>query len=135
MDCPFCQNPMIVLELEQVEIDHCIACGGIWLDSGELEQLFADSSQAKDLVSSFKQMDVKEKMRLCPICLKKMHKVLVTGENEQVVIDRCPKNHGLWFDKDELSQVLAKGSLDKEQKVIKLLSEIFSIERKVNNGN
>ena len=135
MDCPLCQNPMIVLELEQVEIDHCTDCGGIWLDSGELEQLFADFAQAQALVSSFKQTDVKEKIRPCPVCLKKMHKVLIADKNAPVIIDRCPKNHGLWFDKGELSQVLEKGSLDKERKVIKLLSEIFSNKNEAKNGD
>ncbi len=39
MNCPVCKEPMIVLELDEVEIDHCISCGGIWLDAGELELL------------------------------------------------------------------------------------------------
>ena len=30
---------MITLELQEVEIDHCIECGGIWLDSGELGKI------------------------------------------------------------------------------------------------
>ena len=136
MDCPLCKNPMIVLELEQVEIDHCIDCGGIWFDSGELELLVADAQQARRLVSSFRQAsDIGEKSRRCPICLKKMQKILVGQENEPIVIDRCSKSHGLWFDRGELSQVLAKGSFDREQKVIKLLSEIFSRSKsEVKNG-
>ena len=127
---------MIVLELEQVEVDHCTACGGIWLDSGELELLFADAQQARQLVGSFRQVPgVKEKIRCCPICLKKMQKILVGQENESVVIDRCSKSHGLWFDRGELPKVLAKGSFDKEQKVIKLLSEIFGRSKsEVKNG-
>jgi Zn-finger nucleic acid-binding protein len=36
MDCPACKKAMITLELADVEIDHCISCGGIWLDNGEL---------------------------------------------------------------------------------------------------
>ena len=37
MNCPACKNSMVILELNQVEIDYCTACKGIWLDSGELE--------------------------------------------------------------------------------------------------
>ena len=37
MDCPNCSDPMVVLEIEQVELDHCLSCGGVWLDAGELE--------------------------------------------------------------------------------------------------
>ena len=43
MDCPVCKNLMITLELDEVEIDHCLDCGGIWLDSGELEQLIGNA--------------------------------------------------------------------------------------------
>ncbi|MCL4278881.1 MAG: zf-TFIIB domain-containing protein, partial [Ignavibacteriaceae bacterium] len=39
MLCPVCNNPMIVLELEQVEVDYCTNCAGVWLDAGELELL------------------------------------------------------------------------------------------------
>lgn len=131
MDCPVCKNAMIVLELQQVEIDHCTTCGGIWLDAGELELLLEGGAKI-----AFQPADVKENVRRCPICLKKMQKAAVGGGNETVIIDRCSKSHGLWFDKNELPQVLAKGGLDKEQKIIKLLSQIFSHnEREVKNGN
>ena len=37
MLCPVCDNvDMFVLEFEQVEIDYCLGCRGVWLDSGEL---------------------------------------------------------------------------------------------------
>lgn len=126
MDCPACKNAMIILELDQVETDYCTNCGGIWLDAGELELLFADTTQATQLVASFRQADTKENPRSCPICLKKMQKVLAADKNEPIVIDTCTKGHGLWFDRGELAQVLAAGNFDKEKKVIKLLSEIFS---------
>ena len=35
MQCPVCNRPMISLELHEVEVDHCVACGGVWLDSGD----------------------------------------------------------------------------------------------------
>lgn len=126
MDCPLCKNPMIALELEQVETDFCTVCGGIWLDSGELELLLEDKQQARQLVGSFQRVSgVKEKNYRCPICLKKMYKILAGRRGESVVIDRCSKGHGLWFDRGELSEVLARGSFDKDRKIIKLLSEIF----------
>ncbi len=126
MDCPVCKSAMIVLELEQVETDYCSTCGGIWLDRGELELLLADAHQAKQLVNSFHRAPgVREKIRACPICLKKMHKIHTGSEDVPVIIDRCSKGHGLWFDRGELPHVLANGGFDKEQKVIKLLSQMF----------
>jgi uncharacterized protein len=120
---------MIVLELEQVEIDYCCGCSGIWLDAGELELLFGNSNQAGQLVKSFATTtSLKEEIRRCPICLSKMDKVSVGNVNEPIIIDRCAKSHGLWFDRGELSQILGKGSFDKEKKVIKLLTEMFRVK-------
>ncbi len=34
--CPVCQEAMVTFEMDGVEIDRCVACGGTWLDLGEL---------------------------------------------------------------------------------------------------
>ena len=125
MNSPSTKEPMIVLELEGVEIDYCPGSGGIWLDSGELELLLENTIEKDHLLSSF-EVDDKSKERpiKCPICNTKMEKVLV-GKNEKITIDRCKKNHGLWFDEGELLRVIELGSLDKNNKIIALLNEMF----------
>ncbi len=130
MDCPVCKNAMITLELADVEIDHCIECGGIWLDAGELEMLLSNAEAAKRLIDSFKiDASCTEKPRLCPICDKKMQKVLVGKSPPVLLIDRCSKGHGLWFDKGELQNIIDKAELDKENKIQKILADIFSEEK------
>lgn len=39
MQCPRCDGSLKTNSFEGVEIDTCEKCGGVWLDSGELEQL------------------------------------------------------------------------------------------------
>ena len=39
MKCPRCDGTLQESKLEEVSIDTCEKCGGVWLDSGELEQL------------------------------------------------------------------------------------------------
>lgn len=39
MACPRCDGHLKESKVEQVTIDTCEKCGGIWLDSGELEEL------------------------------------------------------------------------------------------------
>ncbi|HUV41812.1 MAG TPA: zf-TFIIB domain-containing protein [Sedimentisphaerales bacterium] len=126
MDCPVCRNAMITLELHEVEVDFCTDCSGIWLDAGELEILLADPLQAKILLDSFKvHTAYPEKPRKCPICLKKMLKIVVGNGTPPLVIDKCPKGHGLWFDKGELQQIFQKANLDKDSKIQGLLLDIF----------
>ena len=44
MDCPRCTGKLHAEEYDQVNIDRCDTCGGIWLDAGELEQIIAEES-------------------------------------------------------------------------------------------
>jgi uncharacterized protein with PIN domain len=39
MQCPRCDGSLKETKVEEVSIDTCEKCGGVWLDSGELEQL------------------------------------------------------------------------------------------------
>ena len=135
MNCPVCREPMIVLELDEVEIDHCIGCGGIWLDAGELELLLEDSEEKDNLLSSFEpDRDTREKGRKCPICLKRMQKVLC-GEDKRVRIDKCRKNDGVWFDKGELeniTRIIAQAMPQDTGKIISYIQEVFSFGKKDN---
>lgn len=130
MDCPVCKDSaMIVLELDEVEVDYCTECEGIWLDAGELELLTGDAAGAEALLESFQTAETGEKKRKCPICLRKMDKVLVGGEGESPeLIDRCGHNHGLWFDRGELQNVLKMGQFDDAGRIKTLLGDLFCSE-------
>ena len=39
MKCPRCGGTLKESKVSDVNIDTCDSCGGVWLDSGELEQL------------------------------------------------------------------------------------------------
>ncbi|MBN1392415.1 MAG: zf-TFIIB domain-containing protein [Sedimentisphaerales bacterium] len=126
MDCPVCKNAMITLELAEVEVDYCTDCGGIWLDAGEIELLLCDSQQARQLLDSFKvDSGCAETHKKCPICLKNMQKINIGLAEPPLLIDECAKGHGLWFDKGELQDVLNRAELDKDNKIQKLLADIF----------
>ena len=117
---------MITLELDSVEIDHCPECGGIWLDGGELEQLIEDDQATSVLLQSFGIANPRrEKRRACPMCDRRMAKIQVGRSEVSVIIDRCQRNHGLWFDQGELDDVLKKAHLDEGNKIRRLLADMF----------
>ncbi len=37
--CPKCDGTLVELTFEDVQLDRCNKCNGVWLDSGELERL------------------------------------------------------------------------------------------------
>jgi Zn-finger nucleic acid-binding protein len=126
MNCPACKNAMITLELADVEIDHCVHCGGIWLDEGELELLMENPEQARQLMASLQEDPaIAEQPRKCPICDKRMAKVVVGPSQPPLRIDECRRGHGLWFDRGELEDVLARGQLDEGSRIQRLLADMF----------
>jgi Zn-finger nucleic acid-binding protein len=127
MNCPVCkESAMITLELNEVEIDYCTVCNGIWLDAGELEILLGEPEKAKALIESFRvDTDVTEKPKKCPICDKKMQKVIVGHSKPPLLIDKCSRGDGLWFDKGELNDIFEKAKLDKDNKIQELLKDMF----------
>ena len=132
MDCPVCkQSAMITLELNEVEIDYCTQCAGIWLDAGELEQLLGDTKKSQELINSFKvDSHNAEVARKCPICDKKMQKIVIGSTEPKLLIDKCGKGDGLWFDKGELNDIVEKAQLDENNKIKTLLKDMFSHESK-----
>ncbi|HNR34000.1 MAG TPA: zf-TFIIB domain-containing protein [Candidatus Hydrogenedentes bacterium] len=123
VNCPACEEPMMALEYDAVEVDYCGACGGVWLDAGELELLLG----ARENVTAFMRGGAirPEKPRRCPICGVKMVKEATSGE-PAVTYDSCPSGDGLWFDRGELDQVLARSRPEADGEcVAAFLREIF----------
>jgi len=117
---------MVTLELNDVEIDYCSGCAGIWLDAGELEMLLDGQEVSRKLIESFAVAERSvEKKRKCPICLKKMQKIVVGVGEPVLLIDRCSKGEGLWFDEGELRDICKRAKLDEGNKISKLLAELF----------
>ena len=116
---------MVVFELDEVEIDHCLGCRGIWLDSGELELLLESVQEKNQVLTSFEiDKTSHEKKRKCPICLKKMDKVS-WGKDKKVLIDKCRNGDGIWFDAGELCEVIDTVSIDRNNKIISMLKDVF----------
>lgn len=132
MDCPHCKKePLIVLEYEDVEVDYCTVCQGIWLDAGEIELLFDDAEAAARFLSIGGPAVVPrgEKRRRCPICDKKMTKES-TSSDTPVTFDHCPNGDGLWFDRGELAAVLRLGGAFSEgAEVAAFLCDVFPEEK------
>lgn len=106
MQCPVCNEPMIVLEYAGVEVDFCTGCSGVWLDEGELELLLGlEAPEVAKLISGGEGVAGEEAKRRCPACDAVMVKE-VFGADPPIVYDRCPHNHGLFFDKGELTAIV-----------------------------
>lgn len=53
MKCPNCPDSTLVMtDRQNVEIDYCPACRGIWLDRGELDKLLEKAAAASPPAAS-----------------------------------------------------------------------------------
>ena len=136
MKCPVDKSVMMVVEHRRIELDFCLKCSGVWLDSGELELLISvlqseGAGLRPDELLAPEKAETKAKRR-CTICGRKMEKVWLGREN-RVLIDRCPIGHGLWFDAGELQKVLREmcppGS-PAAQDVVTFLGDAFKATHK-----
>lgn len=117
--CPVCQEPMAVLEWRGLEIDHCLACGGCWLDAGELSLLLSGEPglPQQDLVR-----EVARSRCDCPACAGRMRRGALGG----VEVDVCPDGCGLWFDRGELAALIgARATNARAAPLVRHLQELF----------
>ena len=99
--CPKCDVGLFIVHFKAMEVDYCERCRGVWLDAGELEQLAGSpfpnfQRQTGSVPSGTKH--------LCPRCDVALEEIRA---RDRLTLDRCPRGHGLWFDADELQQLLA----------------------------
>jgi hypothetical protein len=95
---------------DDVLVDKCPDCGGIWLDSGELEMMEKGAGHEKAVLmhQARKELlhDAERLVNLvgfCPKCeTTKLHQVKKRG----VELDVCSHCGGMYFDEGELEQMI-----------------------------
>jgi Zn-finger nucleic acid-binding protein len=88
-----------------VEIDRCATCGGVWLDTFELEVL---RTLQIVVVGAYGGISVKRDLSggACPVCDGRPQ--LVRVEVGAFGVDFCRACEGMFFDPGELGPILSK---------------------------
>jgi uncharacterized protein len=109
ISCPHCHSEMHQLVHDGVEVSVCRACGGIWLDSHEVNRLLClDPKLGRPLedCAPFTQPNLTSTLA-CPRC-EGAPPLLEVGfvEVEEVDLDLCKTCHGLFVDHDEALAII-----------------------------
>jgi Zn-finger nucleic acid-binding protein len=106
---------MIILAYRGIEVDVCPQCRGAWFDAGEMEDLLARTGgSADDPALAFVRgtpLPPGPEKRLCPRCDERMQQhgtPASDGDQKDLVLDRCPNGHGVWFDGGEFRRLLLR---------------------------
>lgn len=104
MKCPKCQAEMETVIFEQIEVDRCTHCKGIWFDMLEHEELKqlkgSESIDTGDpeMGSEYNKIDKIE----CPVCKTGMTR-MVDNKQPHIWYESCATCYGLFFDAGEFA--------------------------------
>jgi len=112
--CPVDGFTLAVETYEDVEIDRCPHCKGVWLDAGELDAVQVNQendfrgvprSTADSMTAAIGMAKAKsEAIYNCVTCESELVKREYIPSS-QIMIDNCAKGHGMWLDAGELSRL------------------------------
>jgi Zn-finger nucleic acid-binding protein len=109
MICPSCQAEVQTKLIENVEVDECRSCKGIWFDRDELRKVKDQTEEDLQWMDFdiWKKQDlfrVYSKAAKCPECNVNMA-TIEYGETG-VGIESCARCQGVWLDAGELQKIV-----------------------------
>jgi len=108
--CPRCGVNLDAVVIGNTNLLECPRCEGIWADTASLQQICTDREKQAAVLGVAAPLPATEsgieKVRYlpCPACKKLMNRVNFANCSS-VIVDVC-RQHGTWFDRDELRRIV-----------------------------
>jgi Zn-finger nucleic acid-binding protein len=110
--CPRCRVNMDGVVIGHADLRECPRCEGIWADTAALQQICTDREKQSAVLGVAAPLPTNESGNVekniryvpCPWCSKLMNRVNFANCSS-VIVDVC-KQHGTWFDRDELRRIV-----------------------------
>jgi Zn-finger nucleic acid-binding protein len=108
MNCPKCRTPSLNhFAVQEISVDRCSSCDGIWFDAHELSRLLAeDARQVASLRRGSVREEVAGKQGLCPRDGSELLRVY-SAIDRSVILDACAECRGIWLDGGEFQKLFA----------------------------
>ncbi|MDJ0508067.1 MAG: zf-TFIIB domain-containing protein [Crocosphaera sp.] len=106
LKCPKCGGTLEAIMYEDIEVDRCCQCTGIWFDSSEAENLKRlKGSEKIDIgdLNTEKATETLDATIPCPRCHVSMIKMLDLDKHP-IWYETCPQCQGIWFDAGEFKK-------------------------------
>ena len=109
-DCPVCGAKLDLYSLLSIEFEGCPKCHGLWLDRDELRKLknkvgIGELHWLNSEVDNIEQAAAIPTKRICPRKDNGQLLSVVFGKSS-IVLDWCPKCHGIWLDRGEYNKIV-----------------------------
>ena len=118
-ECPRCHNSLENLQIGETRLNGCSSCAGLWVDAATFESICADRERQSAVLGFLdgrrrhSQPRTKVSYVPCPDCGTLMNRNNF-AKASGVIVDIC-KQHGVWFDADELPAIvdfIQKGGME-----------------------
>jgi Zn-finger nucleic acid-binding protein len=108
MNCPKCVSETLrEISLDEVTVDRCPSCNGIWSDERELSRLLAEDAHQLAALRSSNENDLADNRKgRCPRDSSALLRVF-SSIDRSVTLDVCPDCHGIWIDGGEFEKLFA----------------------------
>ncbi len=109
-DCPRCRNPLETLRVGETAFRGCTGCDGLWVGVSTFENVCADGEKQSAVLGFLKERKSRTHSQTkvnyvpCPDCDQLMNRNNFARASG-VIVDIC-KQHGVWFDADELPSII-----------------------------
>ena len=108
MNCPRCKATLTKEEVDNIQIDVCKKCNGMWVHKHQLNELLKESGGDVEEASIDHNPDLGEKYKQAIVCREctdtNMTKINFL-EFSDIILDYCPSCGAFWLDKDELDNM------------------------------
>ena len=106
MDCPKCpEGALVALTVDEVEVDRCPTCEGIFFDRAELGELLdRDAERVAPILGGSDDEDRNARTARCPRDDQPMMRV-TSLRNREVTVDSCAVCQGVWLDGGEFARI------------------------------
>lgn len=113
MNCPKCRCPMEPVKFQDVELDRCTHCKGLWFDAGEHEALkkLAGSEKVDVGRAAVGRKYDKIQTATCPRCNVEMRSIPAPHQRH-ITLDSCPTCGGVFMDAGEFKDFKDEGLWD-----------------------
>jgi uncharacterized protein len=124
MRCVKCDGTLRAVQIEEIQVDQCDVCSGIWFDARELDRVLSkkriDAVRARVPVNP-----ADDALRgRCPRCRGEGKLVQVKSPVGRIHIDTCPVCGGQWLDGGELSILRQEGVLGAVRRLFKWVLDL-----------
>ena len=121
MICPKCSGETEITSYDEVRVDRCTNCGGLWFESGELTALREDTWMADYILDTGdpkvgRQYNRIDKIR-CPECSTEM-KEEFDADQPHIMYEVCPNGHGTFLDAGEFTDLVHKTFWDRFKRIL-----------------